>query len=136
MVNCYSEAILLGISNQKIGEQIKKGLPVQAVENLEKIAGITTREMMEILAVSDRNWRRRKIGGALNLDESNTIFRTARVVSVVLGMTHGDTEKARRWMRTPRKTLGGETPIACLITDADSQAVIDLVGRIREGIST
>jgi putative toxin-antitoxin system antitoxin component (TIGR02293 family) len=136
MINCYSEANLLGIPNQKIGEQIKKGLPIRTVEHLEKSAGITTVEMMGILDVSDRNWRRRKNVGALNLDESNTVFRTARVFSTVLGMTHGDTEKAKRWMRTPRKALGGKTPITCLVTDADSQEVIDLVGRIREGISS
>jgi putative toxin-antitoxin system antitoxin component (TIGR02293 family) len=129
-----TEEALLGIKGRRAGEHIRRGLPTKSVRALSTVSGMSEKELINILNVSDRNWRRRKMTGVLNRNESNTLFRSARVIVAVLGMTHGDTEKAQRWLRKPLKSLGGKTAIHCLETDADSQRVIDLVGQIREGV--
>jgi len=133
----YEAQQLLGIKSTKpMGIVILSGFPYKALTAFGKVSGVTLKEIAEVLDFDPRTLRRRKVAGCLTKDESNTLFRAARVMETVLGMTHGDEEKARRWIRRENPGLDGKRPLDLLKTDADTQDVIDLVGRIREGVET
>ncbi|PKN17713.1 MAG: hypothetical protein CVU71_14885 [Deltaproteobacteria bacterium HGW-Deltaproteobacteria-6] len=46
----------------------------------------------------------------------------------------GDEEKAKRWLSSPQKTLGGKTPLEYSESDVNAQEVEDLLGRIEWGV--
>ncbi len=46
----------------------------------------------------------------------------------------GDPAKARRWMRKPKRSLLGETPLAYLASEDGARVVEEMLGRIEHGI--
>lgn len=71
------------------------------------------------LSMSERKERRRVL---------------ARVLRRATALFEGDRAAARQWLRTPAKALGGKTPRECLETEADAEAVLDLIGRLEHGV--
>jgi putative toxin-antitoxin system antitoxin component (TIGR02293 family) len=48
--------------------------------------------------------------------------------------TLGSKEKARRWLTTKNRALGGVAPIAVLDSDVGLESITDVLGRIAYGI--
>lgn len=46
----------------------------------------------------------------------------------------GDPAKAHRWLRKPKRSLGGETPLVHLATEAGAGAVEEMLHRIDHGL--
>ncbi len=46
----------------------------------------------------------------------------------------GSLDKARRWFTSPKKALGGKTPLEFCATDIGAEEVCNLLGRIEHGI--
>jgi len=46
----------------------------------------------------------------------------------------GDEEAARRWLGEPSRGLGGRKPVDMLTTSAESESVLDLIGRLEHGV--
>jgi putative toxin-antitoxin system antitoxin component (TIGR02293 family) len=129
-----SAEMILGIKG-RAGEQIRKGLPYKALLQFRQEAGITAREMAVIFDTPQRTLQRRK-GTGLSKEESNALYRAARVFAQAVDFFEGDEEAARGWMREKVPALGGRCPIDMLDTDADAQLVIETLARLSEGIIT
>jgi putative toxin-antitoxin system antitoxin component (TIGR02293 family) len=48
--------------------------------------------------------------------------------------TFEDSDKADRWLRTPKLALEGDRPLDRLHTDAEAQSVEKVLGRIAHGV--
>ena len=62
--------------------------------------------------------------------------RAARLRDVLAEATvafNGDVEKAYRWLQSPVRYLGGETPIKMLETEAETALVRESIGAIAYG---
>lgn len=46
----------------------------------------------------------------------------------------GDEESAKAWLLSDNRALGGVSPTSMLDTDAGHEAVIDVLGRIENGV--
>jgi putative toxin-antitoxin system antitoxin component (TIGR02293 family) len=46
----------------------------------------------------------------------------------------GDATKANRWLNKPKHELDGQTPLACLATEAGARKVEEMLVRIEHGI--
>lgn len=117
---------------QDLLASIREGFPQQVVGEVSRAAQVTIKELSESLALSQRSLQRRK-DGRLATHESDRIYRLARVLALAK-RTFGDEEKALRWLRKPVRALGGGTPLEALDTEAGSNLVETVLGRIEYGV--
>jgi putative toxin-antitoxin system antitoxin component (TIGR02293 family) len=120
-----SESELIGL--------LREGLPYASVEAAMETLGISQEQIAAYLAVPGRTLARRKREQRLNVDESDRLYRLARITATALNV-FGEEEKARRWLLKPNRALGGETPLALLDTDAGARQVEEVLGRIEHGV--
>ena len=127
---------LLGIRPKRAGEQIRKGLPYKTLQKFSRQIGLSTREITDVFDMPLRTIQRRKEAGKLNKEESNGLYRAARVFAAAIGFFEGDIEAARGWIREEVPALGNRRPIDMLDTDADAQLVLVTLARLEDGIIT
>jgi putative toxin-antitoxin system antitoxin component (TIGR02293 family) len=61
------------------------------------------------------------------------LFRLSALFQKALEVL-GEPEEAKRWFTTPKKALGGKTPMEFSETDVGAREVEDLLGRIEYGV--
>jgi putative toxin-antitoxin system antitoxin component (TIGR02293 family) len=113
---------------------IRKGLPVSAFKALCVRAGLSEETIVDSLGIARRTAARRKRqGGKLKPIESELLLRLARVLAAAADVL-GSEEKARGWLVTENRALGGRQPITLLDTGIGFQDVLDVLGRIEYGV--
>ncbi len=70
----------------------------------------------------------------LTTDQSTRLLCLARVIDAGCRLFNGDTVAAKRWLHNPAVGLGGYCPIEMSDSIPGTEAVIDLVGMIEQGI--
>lgn len=121
-------------SAEELRGQLIQGLPYAALESVMEKLGISRVQACEILQMSTRTLtRRRKANLRLHSDESDRLYRMARV-AVRAGEVFGTTDKASRWLRRPNRALGGHVPLSLLSTDLGVRQVEQALGRIEHGV--
>ena len=63
-------------------------------------------------------------------DKALRLMRIARLAERVFG----DFAKAHRWLRKPKRSLAGKTPLDYLASENGARIVEDMLGRIEHGI--
>ena len=124
------------------------GLPMRGVElhrrlhqgfeykfsiDLLKHLQITQKEFYAILNFAPATIKRRK-GGRFTTEESDRLYRLAEIFSAAIELFESDEERARKWLNHPVKGLGGKRPVDMAITSAETEAAIDLIGRLEHGV--
>jgi putative toxin-antitoxin system antitoxin component (TIGR02293 family) len=112
---------------------ILNGLPFSAFEAVQKEIDLPQNLLSNILGIPTRTMARRKENQQLTSVESDRLYRVARVFAFSVD-TLGDVEKARTWMKSPNRGLGGEIPLTLLDTDIGAQQVEDVLQRLNYGI--
>lgn len=120
-------------SLEELKEKIREGLPYAAVERLVANFGLSTGEICDALDLPARTMARRKKERKLRPDESDRLFRLARIAAEAAEVLGGD-ENASRWLHRPNRALGGKTPLAVLDTDIGARQVEAVLGRIEHGV--
>jgi putative toxin-antitoxin system antitoxin component (TIGR02293 family) len=93
-----------------------------------------TDDEIQRLVVPKRTLARRVANReVLTVEETDKAVRLARVDKLA-AQVFGDTEKAHRWLRKAKRSLGGKTPVAYLSTEAGARAVEDMLNQIDHGI--
>ena len=69
----------------------------------------------------------------LSVEETDKAVRLGRIDRLAAEV-FGDPAKAHRWFRKPKNSLGGETPLAYLATEAGARAVEEMLNQIDHGI--
>jgi putative toxin-antitoxin system antitoxin component (TIGR02293 family) len=93
-----------------------------------------TEEEIHSLVVPKRTLARRVAEKEpLTVEETDKAVRLARIDKLAADV-FGDTAKAHRWLRKPKGSLGGETPLAYLATEAGARAVEEMLNQIDHGI--
>ncbi len=111
----------------------REGVPLKNfVFTLNKL-GLTDEMAATALRVPPRTLARRKKQQKLDPRESEKFLRLVRVAARAMEVL-GSLDKAKRWLSTPNRALGGETPLSLLDTDIGALAVEDVLGRIEHGI--
>jgi putative toxin-antitoxin system antitoxin component (TIGR02293 family) len=68
----------------------------------------------------------------LSKDESDKAVRVARITAMG-EQVFGESERAWRWMRKPKRRFGGQTPIEMLATEAGARLVEEMIAQIDDG---
>ncbi|MCY3817374.1 MAG: DUF2384 domain-containing protein, partial [Gammaproteobacteria bacterium] len=79
---------------------------------------------------------RRRSSGRLTPTESDHVVRVARLAAMASELMAGDTEAAKRWLTTPHRRLGDESPLRRASTETGGREVEQLIGQLRHGIFT
>ena len=70
----------------------------------------------------------------LSREESDKAVRVARITSLA-EQTFGESDRAWRWMRKPKRRFQGRTPIEMIATEAGARLVEEMISQIDDGIA-
>ncbi|HZP41976.1 MAG TPA: antitoxin Xre/MbcA/ParS toxin-binding domain-containing protein [Candidatus Binatia bacterium] len=113
--------------------RLRRGLPYDTVTALASAYEIDAKSVPAILGIPARTLARRKHERRLRPDESDRLFRVARIAALA-EETLGDRAKAARWLRRPNRALGSAVPLHHLDTDLGARQVEDVLGRLSHGV--
>lgn len=120
------------------GEQLytllSQGLALSVFNRLAELSYLDKKQLAQALAIAPATLQRRAKLGQFNLDESDKLFRFATVFSAAIDLFEGDMNAAALWLKQPVRGLGEQPPLSMLITSAQTQAVLDLIGRLEHGV--
>ncbi len=120
-------------SIEALRDRIRAGLPYASLETVMRRFGLRREEISATLDLPLRTFSRRKRERRLSADESDRLFRLARIAARAVEVL-GDEDKASRWLHRPNRVLAGEPPVALLDTDLGARQVEDVLGRIEYGV--
>ena len=131
----YSERVGLRASNiTELLEQIQRGANYNALYTLMDAMHLGTKEIADLVEISERTLARRRIEGRLKQDETEKLLRTSRIFGKAVDLFNGDEEAAARWLQTPVRALGNKQPIEFMSSEIGSREVEDLIGRLEHGV--
>ena len=113
--------------------RVREGLPFSALMVVSEHYGISREVLCAILHLSRRNLLRRKEQNRLSAEESDRLYRLARVLAHA-NRVFRDPEESADWVQAPNRALGKQPPLSLLDTDIGAQQVDDVLGRIEHGI--
>jgi putative toxin-antitoxin system antitoxin component (TIGR02293 family) len=119
-------------SESEMKKLIEHGLPGQSLRALGLRLELTNKELGDAVLIPERTLIARQKRATLPVDESDRVFRLARLVASTFA-AFDNPEKARRWLRKPNRSLGGQTPLDAGRTSAGERQVEDALGRIMYG---
>lgn len=112
---------------------LKQGLPVSSFDQLCLEIDIPAKTLAASTHIATRTLSRRKKEGRLHTDESERLYRIGALYDrTVEVLGHKDT--ARHWFKTPKKALGGCSPLEYADTEPGAKEVEDLLGRLEHGV--
>jgi len=119
-------------SYQKI-ETIKEGISKEELENLKEQTDVDYNMLAKILSVTKATLHNRKGKERFDAAVSERILLLADIYSY--GYTvFKDQERFNRWMKTPNRALGGESPLNLAETIYGMEEIKNLIGRIDYGV--
>lgn len=120
-------------SPEDLARLVRKGLPFSSLSTVMEQYEISREVACAILQLSPRNFLRRKEQKRLSPNESDRLYRLARVLAHA-DQVFEDPEESADWIRTPNAALGKQQPLSLLDTDVGVQQVDQVLGRIEHGI--
>jgi putative toxin-antitoxin system antitoxin component (TIGR02293 family) len=120
-------------SENDLIEALRQGLPYAALERLMETVKLSRSEVASALLIPGRTLVRRKQEQRLAVDESDRLYRLARIVAHALAI-FGDREKVAAWLHRPNRALDGAIPLGLLDTDIGATRVDDVLGRLEHGV--
>jgi putative toxin-antitoxin system antitoxin component (TIGR02293 family) len=120
-------------SQEDLRACLRKGLSYRVLEEIVARYAIAPDEMGAILGVPARTLARRKRQAFFRADESDRLYRLARIAAEAESVL-GDRKKATAWLHRRNRALGGEVPLLRLDTELGARQVEQLLGRIAHGI--
>lgn len=116
-----------------LADRVREGLPFSALVAVIEQYGISRDSLCRILHLSSRNFLRRKEQKKLSPDESDRLYRLARVLAHA-NRVFEDPDDSADWVQSPNAALGKQDPLSLLDTDIGVQQVDQVLGRIEHGI--
>jgi putative toxin-antitoxin system antitoxin component (TIGR02293 family) len=117
----------------ELRERIRQGLPYRSFESVRERLRLSVPDAADVLHMPTRTMARRRQARKLGPDESDRLYRLARVAGQAVSV-FGAEDKATTWLQRPNRALNGELPIRLLDTDVGARQVEDILGRIEHGI--
>jgi putative toxin-antitoxin system antitoxin component (TIGR02293 family) len=99
-----------------------------------ELKAFTEDEIYHLVAPKRTFARRRELKQPLTPEETDKALRLARIGKLAQSV-FGDADKAGRWMRKPKTSLGGAAPLAYLASENGARLIEDMLYRIDAGFS-
>jgi putative toxin-antitoxin system antitoxin component (TIGR02293 family) len=113
---------------------IRAGFPFSVFTSLRDRAKLSEEMIYGSLRIAKRTAARRKQQASrLKSSESERLLRLARVLAAARDVL-GSEDKARKWLLSENRALGGAVPITLVDTGMGFQEVLDALKRIEHGV--
>ncbi|MBK4736756.1 type II RES/Xre toxin-antitoxin system antitoxin [Noviherbaspirillum pedocola] len=113
---------------------MRLGAPADIVSGVAERLGISQDKLFERLRLPKSTLKGRvSKGQPLAAVEQDRIYRVNRVFERANEVLE-DEEAARNWIIRENRSLGGESPLSLLDTEAGYELVLDTLGRIEHGV--
>lgn len=112
-------------------QAIKAGLPFEVFEELAERLQVSHASLGRVIGVPPRTLQRRSQERVFQVDESDRLYRIVRLFGAAeetLGVSAAD------WLTSPKRFLGGETPLSFADTEAGAWEVMQALGRLEHGV--
>lgn len=119
---------------EALHQTLREGVPYAVYTRLAAEAGLELKELAGYLMIPPATLQRRAKLGRFKLDEGDRLYRFAAVLKAATDLFEGDSTRARQWLLNPVRGLGGRRPVEMLVTSAEAEAVLDLIGRMEHGV--
>jgi putative toxin-antitoxin system antitoxin component (TIGR02293 family) len=114
-------------------DRIRRGLPYSALQGLTARFRLPKGQLSVVLGLPPSTEVRRKKARKLSQQESDRLFRLARVLALAR-LTLGSDEAAATWLQESNRALGGATPLDLLETAPGAHEVETILGRLDYGV--
>jgi putative toxin-antitoxin system antitoxin component (TIGR02293 family) len=120
----------------ELHKALHRGFPYQVFRRLVELSELDRKELARVTAIAPATLQRRSKAGRFSPDESDRLYRFAQVFKAALDLFDGDEAMASHWLTHPVQGLGHRCPVEMLTTSAETQDVMDLIGRLEHGVAT
>jgi putative toxin-antitoxin system antitoxin component (TIGR02293 family) len=117
----------------RVAQQVRKGYPAQAVDEILAAGMIEPRIMYEIVVPRRTLAHRKQKEQPLTPEQSDRLARVLRIFARAQEAL-GDLDRASRWLHKENRALQGRRPVELLGSDAGTRAVEKVLGRIEHGV--
>ena len=123
-----------GVSSQQdLITAVRRGLRTSTVDAVIAELDASRAEVLPTLRIARRTMERRKVTGRLLPEESERVYRLAKILALAESVL-GTREKARHWLNAPNRALGSVSPFSLLESEAGTDEVTKVLGRIEFGV--
>lgn len=112
---------------------VKSGFSYEEVTTLARHVALTDTVVLATIGVTGGTVARRRKEEVLKPEESDRLYRLARVTEMAERVLE-DPIKARDWLKTKNRALGGVTPFSLLDTEPGVDLVETTLNRIEYGV--
>ncbi len=91
-------------TSTEMRERIKRGLPYRSLESVRERLRLSVPEAATVLHMPPRTLARRRQSRKLDADESDRLYRIARVAAQAFSV-FGEEDKAATWLARPNRAL-------------------------------
>lgn len=115
---------------------VREGFPARSLEIVfDELADLelSQSQLYSTVGKTRTLLRKRAEKARLSSDESDRLARVARIL-VRAEEAFGNREKAYHWLGRPNRALGNNRPFELLDSDAGTQSVEQVLGRIEHGV--
>ncbi len=113
---------------------LNEGLSFEVFIQIAELTQLDKKEVANVIHLAPATLARRAKAGRFNREESDKFYRLTEVVNAAVELFENDINAANQWLKRPAKGLDGKKPIEMLSTSAESEAVLDLIGRLEHGV--
>ena len=96
--------------------------------------GFSEPEIYSLVVAKRTLARRQAADEPLTIEETDKALRLERIATLA-DRVFGDRGTAQRWLRKPKSSLSGETPIAYLVSESGARVVEEMLYRIDHGMA-
>ena len=115
-------------------QQLERGFSFKTLQTFESRSGLALSRLAATLGIPERTLARRKVSRRLTPEESERLLRISAIFEDAVDLFEGDAAAAVNWLTSPRKALGGRSPLVYARTETGAREVENLIGRLEHGI--
>lgn len=120
-------------SDRDLASLVEKRLPASAIKSLVR-SGLSDAEVYQLIVPRRTLAHRVAKHQSLSKEESDKAVRVARITARA-EQVFGESERAWRWLRKPKRHFDGKTPIDMLATEAGAHLVEEMIVQIDDGMA-
>lgn len=126
----------LGIAERgpKLYQALHAGFSYSIFDKLSLVSMLDKKQLAQVCQLAPATLARRAKLGKFTQDESDRLHRFATVLVAANALFDQDMVATKRWLTEPVYGLGDKAPLDMLATSAETQAVLDLIGRLEHGV--
>jgi putative toxin-antitoxin system antitoxin component (TIGR02293 family) len=114
----------------RLHDLVHEGLPFEILERIAGFLQMHRGVVSKAICMSPATIARRAKAGRFNAVESDRLVALVAVFEEALSLFENDKAAATEWMSTPVCGLGSKRPLDMMRTRVETEAVIDLIGRL------